>query len=128
MDGKAFDDLARGLGGRRTRRAAFWGLAGGLLGLGLGRGEAAAQDGAVGAEGCRVRRCKKRVLGQDCTNRRGRPVNNRCCQGLKCDNRRGTCVFKNGHGGAGDFCANGGDCDRGYFCKKNQCIPDSCQS
>jgi len=127
LDDKTFDALIREAGTRRNRRAAVKGLVGGLFGLGLAREATGAQGRAVGAEGCRIQRCKKAVLGQPCTDSRGNPANRACCQGLKCSNTRGVCVFKNGHGGGGDFCRTGNDCDQRYFSKKNQCIPDSCQ-
>ncbi len=123
MDDKTFDALTRSAGTPTNRRAAVLGLVGGLFGLGSAR-QAAAQD--VGVEGCRIERCKKQVLDQECRDRNGRPDNGACCQGLKCDNRRGTFVFKNDSGQAGDFCRDDRDCDSGFFCTKNQCIPSSC--
>lgn len=126
MDGKAFDALVRGAG---SRRAVVRGLGAGLLAAVGGRAAAEARQAPVGVEGCRIERCKKAVLGQDCADRNGRPDNHQCCQGLKCKARsrnRATCVFKNGHGGAGDWCDNDRDCNAGFFCKKNQCIPNSC--
>jgi hypothetical protein len=123
MDDKTFDALTRGAGNPTSRRAAVVGLVGGLFGLGTA-GQAAAQD--VGIEGCRIRRCKKQVLDQDCLDRNGRPDNGACCQGLKCDNSRGVCKFKNGSGESGDFCRNDRDCNNGFFCKKNQCVPNKC--
>jgi len=124
MDGQKFDALTRNLGNSTSRRRTLQGLAVGLLSLGVSR-QAAAE---VGSEGCKIQRCKKAQLKQRCTDRNGRPDNHACCQGLKCSNKKGKCVFKNGHGGAGDYCDNDGDCDTGFFCKKNQCIPNSCQS
>jgi hypothetical protein len=124
MDGRKFDALTRNLGRPASRRLTLQGLAVGLLGLGVGR-DAAAQG--VADEGCQVKRCKKATLKQRCLDRNGRPNNHACCQGLKCNNRRGKCVFKNQSGGAGDYCRDDGDCNIGFFCKKNQCIPNSCQ-
>jgi hypothetical protein len=126
MDGRKFDALARNLGNPTTRRVTLQGLAVGLLGLGVNRHAAAQDDGAV-AEGCRVKRCKKKVLTQPCLDRNGQPKNRNCCQGLKCSNKRGDCVWKNGHGGAGDYCRNDNDCNQEFFCQKNQCIPNTCQ-
>ena len=123
MDDKTFDSLIRTAGTRNSRRAALKGLVGGFLGFGVARGVAGAQ---VEAEACRIQRCKKQVLDQPCTDSRGNPDNHKCCQGLKCDNRKGRCVYKNGHGGAGDYCDVRDDCLRDFFCKKNQCVPDSC--
>lgn len=123
MDGKAFDALVRGVG---SRRSVVRGLGAGLLAVLGGRAVVGAADDPVVVEGCRVERCKKAVLGQSCRGRNGRPDNHACCQGLKCDNKRTRCVFKNGHGGAGDWCENTQDCLVGYFCKKNQCLPNSC--
>ena len=120
MDPTAFDDWTRGLGAARTRRAALKGLAGALLGagaLGARLGWVAAQ---VSAQGCKVKRCAKGQLHDACKQ------NHDCCQGLKCG-KKDKCQFKNGHGGAGDYCKNDGDCDADFFCKKNQCIPDSCK-
>lgn len=127
MDGRKFDALARNLGSPTSRRRTLQGLAVGLLSLSVNRQVVAQDDAAVGAEGCRVQRCKKQVLRQPCLDRNGRPNNRSCCQGLKCSNKSGKCVFKNGHGGAGDYCDGDNDCDIGFFCKKNQCIPNSCQ-
>ncbi len=123
MDDKTFDALTRTAGRPTTRRTAVLGLVGGVFGLGTAR-QVAAQG--AGAEACKIKRCRKQVFGQDCLDRNGRPDNRDCCSGLKCDNRRGTCVFKNDSGQAGDFCRDDRDCDLGFFCKKNQCIPNSC--
>jgi hypothetical protein len=54
-------------------------------------------------------------------------VDRRCCAGLKCNRRRGQCVFERDHGAIGDFCRNTDDCDSTNFCRKNQCIPNSCR-
>ncbi len=123
MDDKTFDSLIRDAGSQRSRRTAIKGLVGGLLGFGIARQATAAQ---VGAEACKIRRCKKAVLDQNCLDRNGNPDNHQCCQGLKCDNGRGVCKFKNDSGGAGDFCRNDRDCDDDFFCKKNQCVPNTC--
>lgn len=129
MDGTTFDHLVRNALTPTSRRRALLGIAGGMLGLAATRdGSNAATAGSVGAEGCRIERCKKSVLDQDCRGRDGRPDNHNCCQGLKCSNKKKRCVFKNGHGGAGDYCDIDRDCDVDYFCKKNQCIPNSCGS
>lgn len=124
MDDKTFDALIRGAGSMKSRRAAITGLVGGALAVGLGRQAAGAQ---VSAESCKIKRCKKQVLLQTCTDSRGNPDNHKCCQGLKCSNRRGVCVFQNGHGEAGDYCRTNNDCDQSNYCKKNQCIPDQCR-
>ena len=124
MDDRKFDALTRSLSNSADRRVTLRGLGVGLLGLGLAR-NAAAEDGAV-AEGCRVRRCKKAVLNQKCLDNNGDPDNHKCCQGLKCSNKKGKCVFQNGHGDASDYCDTNKDCNRGFFCKKNQCIPNTC--
>ena len=124
MDGRKFDALARNLSNPTNRRRTLQGLAVGALGLGISR-EAVAE---VEDEGCRIRRCRKAALKQRCLDSRGRPNNHACCQGLKCSNKKGKCVFKNGHGGPGDWCDGDGDCDGDLFCKKNQCIPNSCLS
>jgi hypothetical protein len=126
VDSRKFDALTRSLGNPTTRRHTLQGLAVGLLGLGVSRNAAAQSDAAVGAEGCRVRRCKKGGLRDRCLDRNGRPDNHACCQGLKCSNKNGKCTFKNAHGGAGDYCDGDNDCNVGFFCKKNQCIPNSC--
>ena len=123
MDGRSFDALTRGLTHQASRRLAVTGLVSGLLGLGIFQGT----DAQTEAEGCQVRACRKKILRQNCLDRNGNPENRQCCPGLKCSNRRGQCVFKNDHGTAGDFCRNTDDCDFGYFCKKNQCIPDDCR-
>ena len=123
MDGDRFDGLARAVGRGATRRAVVGGLLAGLLGLRAARPAAA----EVTAAGCRPQACRKATLRQSCLDARGNPDNHRCCQGLKCSNTRGDCVFKNGHGGAGDYCRTSNDCDQRFFCKKNQCLPNSCQ-
>jgi hypothetical protein len=124
MDGRNFDALARNLGNSASRRRTLQGLAVGLLGLGVGRGAAAQGDAAT--EGCQIKRCRKGAPRARCLDRNGRPNNHACCQGLKCNNKKGKCVFKNRSGGAGDYCDGDGDCNVGFFCKKNQCIPNSC--
>ncbi len=127
MDETAFDTLVRNSLVPTTRRRALLGIASGMLGFAATRGSSGAAAGGVEAQGCRIQRCKKSVLDQECRDRNGRPDNHNCCQGLKCSNKKKRCVFKNGHGGAGDFCDGDRDCDIGNFCKKNQCIPNSCQ-
>ena len=109
MDGKTFDALTKGIGKECTRRTAFAGLAGALVGLGFAR-EAAAQ---VEAEACGRK-------GQKCFR------NTDCCQGLKCKNggdpeREGKCVFKNNSGGKGDFCRDDRDCKRRFVCRRSRC-------
>jgi hypothetical protein len=99
------------------------GLATGLLGFGIYQGA----NAETVAEGCRVRACRQQTLRQNCLNRNGRPVDRRCCAGLKCNRRRGQCVFERDHGAIGDFCRNTDDCDSTNFCRKNQCIPNSCR-
>ena len=127
MDSRTFDALTRGVGSRASRRIALQGLVAGLLGLSISRSVAAQTDEAVSAErGCRVKRCKKNTLGQNCLDNRGNPRNRNCCQGLKCSNTRGRCVWKNGHGGGGDYCRNSNDCNQDFFCGKNQCLPNNC--
>jgi hypothetical protein len=122
MDGGKFDALTRSLSNPTNRRVTLQGLAVGLLGLGFNR-NAAAQ---FVAEGCKVRRCKKKVLGQGCLDSRGNPDNHKCCQGLKCSNAKGVCVFQNDHGEVGDYCRRTEDCDPGNCCKRNQCVPNKC--
>ena len=109
MDGKVFDALTKGVGRGCTRRTAFKGLVGGLFGLGLA-GDAAAR---VGTEACGRK-------GQKCFR------NTDCCQGLRCRNggdpdNQGTCDFKNGSGGQGDFCRSDRDCDRRFVCRRSRC-------
>lgn len=128
MDGTRFDALVRDAHRRTDRRAALKGLVGGLLGLGIGaRADVGTRAAEVAAAGCKVQTCRKQTLNQSCTDRRGNPDNHQCCEGLKCSNKRGVCVWKNSHGGPGDYCRTTNDCDRDYFCKKNQCIPNSCE-
>ncbi len=117
MDSNRFDDLTRGLTATCSRRTALTGLAAGALSLGLAKGVLAQ---SVEPSGCKVRRCKKGQLNDKCKK------NGECCGGLKCKNKK--CKFKNGHGGAGDWCKNDRDCNAKFFCKKNQCIPNSCKS
>ena len=127
MDSRTFDALTRGLSSRASRRIALRGIAVGVLGLSASQRAAAQADDAVAVErGCRVRRCRKNTLGQRCTDNRGNARNRNCCQGLKCSRTRGDCVFKNGHGGPGDYCRNSNDCNQGFFCQKNQCLPNTC--
>lgn len=125
MDDRKFDALVRDLGSSTSRRRALSALAAGVLGYGMWRRGAAA-EGEVTAEGCRIRRCKKQALGSKCLDSRGRADNHKCCAGLKCQNRRGVCVFKNGHGDPGDYCDNNRDCKNGNCCRKNQCVPETC--
>ena len=124
MDHRKFDALTRSLGNPANRRVTVQGLAVALLGLGFNRSASADE---VEIEGCRIDRCKKKVLGQDCLDSRGRPDNHKCCQGLKCSNSKGVCVFQNDHGEAGDYCRRTDDCDRENCCKKNQCVPTKCR-
>ncbi len=127
MDGRTFDALTRGLSGHASRRIALRGMAVGLLGLSMSQRVAAQADEAVAVErGCRVKRCRKKTLTQSCLDSQGRARNRNCCQGLKCSNKRGDCVWKNGHGGPGDYCRNSNDCNQGFFCQKNQCLPNTC--
>ena len=126
MDGEKFDALTRSLSNQANRRVALRGLAVGLVGLGFSR-NAAAQDDVSAEGGCKVRRCNKKVLGQGCLNSKGRPVNHKCCQGLKCSNAKGVCVFQNDSGEAGDYCRRTEDCNSGLCCKKNQCVPNTCR-
>lgn len=119
MDGTKFDALARKVSGEASRRTAVKALVGGLVGIGVAR--AAVAEAAVEPAGCRVQRCRKLNPDSDKRCRQGRD----CCKGLDCNNR-GRCVFKQDSGGAGDFCFNDRDCKRGFFCRKNQCIPNDC--
>jgi hypothetical protein len=126
VDDRRFDAIARNLGSQASRRVALQGLVGGLLGAGLA--QRAAAQGEVGTEGgCHPERCTKKVLGQRCTDKNGQPRNRKCCDGLKCQNKRGKCVFKNDHGGPGDYCRSDNDCNQRFFCKKAQCLPDQCR-
>jgi hypothetical protein len=123
LDGLYFDSVTREMSRLPTRRQAVAGLVAGLVGFGAFRDV----DAQTEAEACRVRACRKQTLRQPCGNRRGRPIDDRCCEGLRCQPRRLVCVFERDHGAIGDFCRNRDDCDRDNFCKKNQCVPDSCR-
>ncbi|HET7092616.1 MAG TPA: hypothetical protein VFI22_04035 [Thermomicrobiales bacterium] len=120
MDSNRFDDLTRGLTSASSRRTALKTLAAGALSLGLAKSAVAEAADAVEPAGCKVRRCKKAQFKDRCKS------NHECCGGLKCKNKK--CKFKNGHGKAGDWCNNDRDCQSKFFCKKNQCIPNSCRS
>ena len=129
MDSRKFDSLTRNLGNATSRRRTLQGLAVGIVSLGVGRQAVAQDEAAVVGEGkCRVKRCNKQKLTQPCLDKNGNPKNRNCCQGLKCSNKRGDCVWKNGHGGAGDFCRNSNDCNQEFFCEKDQCVPNTCQA
>jgi hypothetical protein len=115
MENEPFDSIARRLATGSDRRTAVKGLAAALAGLGIARVAApAAAAEEVGTE--------------DCGGKRDRCFANRdCCSGLKCKGGDrstgavGKCVFKNGHGGKGDWCKKDSDCDRKLQCSRRRC-------
>jgi hypothetical protein len=103
LDAKRFDSLTRTLGEATSRRGIAKTLAGATLAAlaaPLGIKEAAADCSGEGGS------CKKK---------------NKCCSGLKCNNKD-KCKYKNSCGGKqGDYCQNNGDCCNNLKCKNNKC-------
>ena len=115
MDNERFDGIARSLAIATDRRTAAKGLAAAIAGIGIAR--VAAPVSAA-----------DEVEAEKCGGKRDRCFANRdCCQGLKCKggNRDtgdvGKCVFKNGHGGNGDWCKKDSDCEKNRECKSKKC-------
>ena len=110
MDANRFDALSRVIGAQADRRAMVKAAAGGTLaalGLGAFAGDVLGQDVGIEARGFK---------GKPCDN------NRECRKGLKCNQNRGKCEYKNNCGGKkNDACRRNKECCRGFECRRRKC-------